>query len=195
MRVLTYLIFILIIGACESTNYEKLPLYSEKGNMQAVIEIPAGTNTKIEYHYELHRFVPDSINGKARVVHYLPYPANYGFLPSTKMDISEGGDGDALDVLVLCPTLNTSTIIEIIPIAAFDMIDNGERDTKVIAIPADPDLHTINAQSLTELTENYPGVKEIIETWFLNYKHGKNIQINGWLSSDEAINIILQSQL
>ena len=48
--------------------------------IQAVIEIPAGTNLKLEYNKATQKFEADRRNGKERRIDYLSYPANYGFL-------------------------------------------------------------------------------------------------------------------
>ena len=43
-------------------------------------------------------FIIDKKNGEERIVQFLPYVGNYGYIPSTFSDPEEGGDGDALDV-------------------------------------------------------------------------------------------------
>ena len=63
--------------------------------VQVVVEIPAGTNQKIEFDYKDGTFKVDQIDGKDRVIDFLPYPGNYGFVPGTLMDKERGGDGDA----------------------------------------------------------------------------------------------------
>ena len=81
-------------------DFENLPTYTEQG-INVVVEIPAGTNHKIEFDKKNKKFVVDQKNGKDRIIDFLPYPGNYGFIPSTYMDPAVGGDGDALDVLVI----------------------------------------------------------------------------------------------
>ena len=44
-------------------------------------------------------------NGKPRIINYIGYPVNYGFIPKTLLPTSEGGDGDQLDILVLASLL------------------------------------------------------------------------------------------
>ena len=77
--------------------------------------------------------------------------------------------GDALDALVLCSSLPAGTVIEVIPIAVFKFLDNGETDYKILAIPKDNTLRTIQAKTLENLNTKYPKVKEIVALWFLNY--------------------------
>ena len=92
----------------------------------AVIEIPAGSKKK----YEL-----DKQTGLLRLDRILytstHYPANYGFIPRTY-----AGDGDPLDVLVLCSeTLDPMVEVDCYPIGVIRMIDDDEIDDKIIAIP------------------------------------------------------------
>ena len=110
MKKALLLIFITAISCNRQTiDYSKLQAFSEQGNIQAVVEIPAGTNRKIEFDKEDHIFKTDQRNGKDRIINFLPYPGNYGFIPSTKSNVEKGGDGDALDVLILSERLETGT--------------------------------------------------------------------------------------
>ena len=96
-------------------NYEDIDTYSASNNVNMVIEIPAGTNKKIEYDKNLNDFFIDKMDGVDRVINFLPYPGNYGFIPSTKMDKKRGGDGDALDILLISESMDTGTIVDVIP--------------------------------------------------------------------------------
>jgi len=157
------------------------------GAVNAVIEIPAGTNTKYEYDDTLKEFVIDQENGNDRVIDFIPYPANYGFVPSTLSDASKGGDGDALDILVLSERLETGAIVEVLPIALLKLIDKGEQDYKVVAVPYEKEKRTVNASTYTELNNNYPAVIKIIELWFLNYNKKDKATVEGWGNEQEAL--------
>lgn len=167
----------------------RLPTKSDKG-VRAVVEIPAGTNRKIEYQTQRERFEVDSIRGKERIIDFLPYPGNYGFIPSTYMDPEKGGDGDALDILVISETLPIGTAIETIPIAALLLKDGGEIDTKIIAIPVDPDLRVIDATDFKEFFIKYNAAKYMIELWFLNYKGVGEMELIGWRDERVAMDEI-----
>ena len=104
--------------------------------LNAIIEIPAGTNIKYEYNYDSQNFEAQIVDGQKRIINYLPYPGNYGFIENTFMDPSLGGDGDALDVLVICEALHQSKKINIEPIGILKLMDDGEEDHKIIAIPS-----------------------------------------------------------
>ena len=163
-------------------DHEKKVLGGRKGNITAVIEIPAGTNHKYEYNYESKNYVCEIRNGKPRVVEFLPYPGNYGFIPGTLMDKKRGGDGDALDVLVLSESISQGKEIEIKPIATLKLVDKGEEDHKIIAVPVNKELNVLNVNSFNDLSSP---VKDIIQTWFVSYKGQNKIKFESW-ESDSA---------
>ncbi len=185
-------LFVLIIIAFSACNLEKttnplsLPAFGEKG-VNVVIEIPAGTNHKIEFNKSTGKFENDQIYGKDRVVNFLPYPGNYGFIPSTLMDESAGGDGDALDVLVISESLPIGTVLEVIPIAALMMVDGGEIDTKIIAVPVDSTKRVIQATDFEHFLIDYNMAQNIIQDWFLNYKGLGIVEMKGWFDEKYAM--------
>ncbi|MBI34586.1 MAG: inorganic pyrophosphatase [Flavobacteriales bacterium] len=158
-------------------DYSTLPFKNSEGTITAVVEIPAGTNHKYEYNYDSKSFVCEIRNGKPRVVNYLPYIGNYGFIPGTFMDPSIGGDGDALDVLILSEAMSQGSVVEIKPIGILKLMDDGEEDHKVIAVPAKDSLNTLGVNSFDELPDN---VKEILKTWFTSYKRNTDMVFQNW---------------
>jgi len=168
-------------------NYGNISTFSDSNHINMIVEIPAGTNKKIEYEYTSNTFKVDLVNGERRVVNFLPYPANYGFIPSTIMDVSKGGDGDALDILLISESIETGSIIQVIPIAVLILKDSDENDSKIIAIPVDKNLRIINADSYKKLNSNYPIVKDLIRLWFLNYKDNEKVEFISWGNEIEAM--------
>ena len=152
-----------------------------------IVEIPAGTNHKIEYDPASDSFKNDMKDGKNRVINFLPYPGNYGFIPSTLMEKGRGGDGDALDVLVIGEAEITGTVLPIKPIATLMLKDGNEIDTKLIAIPAAPTKRTINPESFQEFIVEYDAARMIIESWFLNYKGRGKMTLIGWQDDSYAL--------
>jgi inorganic pyrophosphatase len=171
----------------------KLPAFSTSETVNCIVEIPAGTNTKIEYDKLKKKFVPDLRNGQNRIITYLPYPANYGFIASTYSDPKKGGDGDALDVLILCESLPTGTVIEAKPIAVLRLIDNKEEDLKLICIPSEKKKRTMDAATFAEFSEKFPQALDLIEIWFRNYDPHDNTRIDGWGDEKEALSAIINS--
>lgn len=164
-------------------DYGKLPFKNENGNITAVIEIPAGTNGKYEYNYELKEFTQEIRDGKPRVVKFLPYVGSYGFIPGTYMDPVIGGDGDALDILIIGESIKQGTVIEIKPIATLLLLDGGEEDHKVIGVPVDSLLNIANVNDYESLTEP---MKDIIKTWFTSYKGLRDMEFQGWIGTDST---------
>ena len=145
-----------------------------------IIEIPAGTNKKLEYDYESNTFPADIKNGYERIINFLPYPGNYGFVQSTRMARARGGDGDALDILLLSEHLPTGIIIEFLPIGILVLQDSGEKDSKIIAVPIDESLRILNIKNFKELNTEFLGIKNLIQLWFLGYKRSDAVQIIAW---------------
>lgn len=169
-------------------DYGKLPFKNENGNITAVIEIPAGTNHKYEYNYSSREFECEIRDGKPRVVKFLPYVGSYGFIPGTYMDPAIGGDGDALDILIIGESIKQGEIIEIKPIATLKLLDGGEEDHKVIGVPIDSSLNLTNIQDFNDLPDP---IKEIIKIWFTNYKGAGKMSFQKWVGTDST-NIEIQ---
>ena len=90
------------------------------------IEIPKGSKKKYELDKESGLMILDRILATST-----QYPANYGFIPRTISD-----DGDPLDVMVLSSeSIDPFTLVRCYPIGVVTMIDGGEKDDKIIAIP------------------------------------------------------------
>ncbi len=185
------LISVLSVG-CVSRDYSTLPSIMEGHQVTMVVEISAGTSVKIEYNALKREFLPDSIAGRVRFVDYLPYPLNYGFIPSTLQSAQRGGDGDPLDVMLLGQSLPTGTIIKVIPVAVLRTKDNGEDDDKILVIPADPSSRIVMADDFASLNMNYPSILAQLESWFLNYKGTGVITSDGWGDEAEAWAKILE---
>lgn len=149
-----------------SEDLESLDAIVREGIARAVIEIPAGTVDKRQYDRVTGSFPIDERDGRPRRIAFLPYPANYGFIPGTRMDKSQGGDGDALDVFVLCTAQPSGTVMDVEPIGIIELLDAGERDDKVIALPVDRSLLTMDVDDIRELPA---AAREILVTWLLNY--------------------------
>ena len=183
--------FLFVFISCKNEpNPTALPAITAQGNIIAVIEIPAGTNRKVEYDYANKRFQIDVIDGEERVIDFLPYPGNYGFIPSTLMDEESGGDGDALDILVISESLKTGDTISVIPIATLMLNDGGEIDTKIIAVPSDPAKRVMDVTDFETFSVKYSMAKNIIENWFLNYKGIGKTEMIGWRNGTYALSEI-----
>lgn len=148
--------------------------------LNVIVEIPAGTNHKIEYKTATGFSNDTLLGGATRVINFLPYPGNYGFVPNTLMDKERGGDGDPLDVLVICESVPSGTRLAVKPIGALLLRDRGEIDTKIIAVPADSSLRVFSPENFMELALEQDAARSIIESWFLNYKGPKQTELIRW---------------
>jgi inorganic pyrophosphatase len=127
--------------------------------MNVIIEIPKFSKNKYEIDKETGIIALD------RVMHTSQdYPFDYGFVPQTLFD-----DGDALDVVLLTTyPLAPGILVRCRPVAIMGMIDDGERDDKIIAVPIDDprfdevlDLGDVNTHFLKEMKHFFATYKKI----------------------------------
>ena len=194
MKFISILFLFIILISCESKNVETYPMKSEDGFYHAVIEIPAGTNTKYEFDAETITYEIDQRDGKDRIIQYLPYFGNYGFLPSTLSARAKGGDGDPLDIIVLSESVPQGTIIQVIILGTIKLMDNEELDYKIIAVPADEQLNVLKVKTLSELKSQHPSILQIMEIWLTNYD-SDSLEIEGWLNEVETEKYILENSI
>ncbi|MCL2587124.1 MAG: inorganic diphosphatase [Firmicutes bacterium] len=151
-----------------------------------VVEIKKGSRLKYEVDKETGLLVLDRV--LATATHY---PCNYGFIPRT---LSE--DGDALDVLVLMSEpVEPMSIIKCTPVGVLEMIDDGERDEKIIAVP----LHKkgIYRKPLTDISQVNPDFIDEISHFMQVYKgvgDGSVVEILPVQGKAEAKKIIKEAK-
>ena len=130
----------------------------ENGKLNVVIEIPTGSNHKIEWDREHACFMLDRVEPMA-----FAKPCNYGFIPQTLDE-----DGDELDVLMITdPPLTTGIWMEARILGVMKFVDDGEVDDKIICVPADDRNNGDKYQKLEDLPEQT--IKQI-EFHFNHYK-------------------------
>ena len=182
---------VLMMSSCQTNSKTKVPMpnttFNEDGSINAYIEIPAGGNIKYEYDAEKQTLEPDQVNNKDRVIDFLPYVGNYGFITATEMDTAEGGDGDALDVLVLSESVEKGSVMRVLPIAVILLEDQGEKDHKIIAVPFDASKRTINVEKFSAFITRYNAAQFIVQEWFLNYKGFGAMKLKGWKDEQYAL--------
>lgn len=163
------------LASCK-TDYANLPTYTRNKQLQAVIEVPAGNNHKLKYNSETQEFEQEKVAGQDYIVSYLPYPGNFGFIPST--EISQ--DGRGLEVLVLAERVEPGTVMEIIPIGVLQLKTNEELESILVAVPARPSEQTIKATDYESFRTEYPGAQDIIATWFVHHDVSAQTQFVAW---------------
>ncbi len=154
------------------------------GIVNVVVEIPQGSNHKIEWNRHLAIFQLDRVEPEI-----FAKPTNYGFIPQTLDE-----DGDELDVLVITGRpLATGVALQARIIGVLKFEDDGEVDDKIVVVPAD-DRQT--GDTINSLDDISPQVKSQIEHHFSHYKDLKkpgSTIVKGWGDVDEAKQIISQS--
>lgn len=140
-----------------------------KDDMNVIIEIPKGSKNKYEIDKETGLIALDRAMHTAQ-----DYPFDYGFVPKTLWE-----DNDALDVLVLTTyPLAPGILVRVRPVAVMEMIDDGESDNKIIAVPV-KDPRWDEVQDLSDINKHT--VKEI-EHFFSTYKkvQNKEVEVKGF---------------
>ena len=130
-----------------------------KDEMNVIIEIPKGSMNKYEIDKETGIIALDRVSHTAQ-----PFPFDYGFVPQTLWD-----DGDALDVVLLTTyPLAPGILVRARPVGIMHMIDGGDADEKIIAVPVeDPrfkeivDLKDVNKHTLKEISHFYSTYKQL----------------------------------
>lgn len=185
---------LLIFESCNNQEQKEITANSSNTNtwVKMLVEIPAGTIEKYELNKENGRLELDSVDGKPRLIKYLGYPANYGMIPETVLSKSDGGDGDPLDIIAIGPPSKIGDTVECKVIGVLKLKDRGEQDDKLIAISKNSTLEYVN--SLADLELKYPGISEIIEIWFTNYKGQGKMVSQGYREKKEAIELYLTSK-
>ncbi|HYF29140.1 MAG TPA: inorganic diphosphatase [Candidatus Paceibacterota bacterium] len=148
-----------------------------KDEMNVIIEVSKGSQNKYEIDKETGLIKLDRANYSAAA-----FPAEYGFVPQTLWD-----DGDALDVVVLTTfPIPTGVLVKVRPVALMEMIDTGENDYKVIAVPV-KDKRWEDVRDLPDLNKHT--LKEI-QHFFETYKQLKGeeavVTINGFKGKADA---------
>ena len=147
--------------------------------VNGLIEISQGSRAKYEIDkttglLKLDRVIYSSFH----------YPVNYGFIPQTL-----GEDGDPLDILVMCSeSIQPLCLVHATVIGNMQMIDNGEKDDKIIAVATeDPTVNHFS--SVNDLPKHFIAV---LKNYFENYKvlENKIVEIDEFQDKQAAYKVI-----
>jgi len=143
--------------------------------IHVVVESPKASRNKYEYSKDVAHIALDRV-----LYSPLHFPGDYGFIPQTYFE-----DGDPLDVLVMTnnPTF-PGCIIQARPIGMFRMIDKGELDYKILAVPAnDPSFNEY--WDVSNVPQHFP---REMGHFFMVYKELEGMQVTneGWANVAEA---------
>ncbi len=170
-------------SSAEFVNPIDFPQSGDPTDVQVVIEIPAGSFTKYELDAKTGHIFVDRFQSMPVV-----YPTNYGSIPSTV-----GPDGDPLDALVItCQPVYPGALIRVRPIGIMKMIDGGDIDDKIVAVPIsklDPTYDEIKT------IDDLPAIERSrIEQFFAVYKNlpdgRKVVEMKGFDGVNAAVDML-----
>jgi inorganic pyrophosphatase len=150
--------------------------------VNSIIEIPKGSKGKYELDKESGFLKLDRVLFSA-----VYYPVNYGFIPKTYCD-----DRDPLDILVICSIdVDPLCIVESKVIGAMHMIDNNERDDKIISVAK----NDMSVNYINDIKELPPHTSVELKRFFEDYKklEHKEVVVQEFLGREEAYKIINES--
>ncbi|OOS24677.1 inorganic diphosphatase [Moraxella pluranimalium] len=155
------------------------------GIINVVVEIPTGSNHKIEWNRKLACFELDRVEPVA-----FAKPCNYGFIPQTLDE-----DGDELDALIITEQpLTTGIFLQAKVIGVMKFVDDGEVDDKIIVVPAD-DRNNGNAyNSLEDLPAQLIKQLEFHFNHYKDLKKAGTTKVEGFFGVDVAKEVIKESQ-
>lgn len=160
----------------------KIKFGSNPDKINAVIEIPYGSNVKYELDKNSGAVVVDRVLYSA-----VFYPANYGFVPNTLAD-----DGDPADILVINEyPLQAGSVIPCRLIGVLVMEDEAGMDEKLLAVPVgkiDPRFDEVKSiDDLPKATLNR--IKNFFETYKL-LEPNKWVKVKGFKDLKKATEIL-----
>eukprot|EP00560_Eucampia_antarctica_P008565 CAMPEP_0197824254 /NCGR_PEP_ID=MMETSP1437-20131217/1523_1 /TAXON_ID=49252 ORGANISM="Eucampia antarctica, Strain CCMP1452" /NCGR_SAMPLE_ID=MMETSP1437 /ASSEMBLY_ACC=CAM_ASM_001096 /LENGTH=270 /DNA_ID=CAMNT_0043423801 /DNA_START=70 /DNA_END=882 /DNA_ORIENTATION=+ len=173
--------------------WHDIPLKSESGAYNMVVEIPKMTKAKMEVatKEENNPIAQDIKKGNLRDYHG-PIFWNYGCLPQTWEDpnaehpeLKVFGDDDPIDVVEIgSATLAMGSVKEVKPLGVIAMIDDGELDWKVLAVAVDDPL----AEEYNDIDDVPDAVKDGVREWFRWYKTPDDKPLNGFGFDEKFLN-------
>ena len=152
------------------------------------IEIPAGTKEKWEINKTNGKLEVQKNKKGKRIINFISYPGNYGFIPQTI-----AGDGDPLDVIDLDPSAVRGLTTPVNIIGGLYFKDKKETDIKLIAI--NPRGSFKDIANIDNLLYEHSSITEILKLWFLNYKKPGKMVFIKYLNKSESQGIIKKAHL
>lgn len=141
--------------------------------INVVVEIGKGSKNKYEVDKETGLIALDRVAHTAQ-----DFPFDYGFVPQTLWD-----DDDPLDVIILTTyPLLPGILVRVRPVGLMKMIDSGDADDKIIAVPFDDPRW----ETTKKLADINPHTLKEIEHFYSTYKklQNKEVAVTGF--QDEA---------
>ena len=148
-----------------------------KEEINVIVEINKGSKNKYEIDKQTGLIALDRVAHTAQ-----DFPFDYGFVPRSLWH-----DNDPLDVIILTThPLMPGILVRVRPVGLMNMIDTGEGDDKIIAVPVDDPRF----ETLKDLSDINPHTLKEIEHFYSTYKKLQNmeVQVTGFKGRAEAEN-------
>ncbi|MCL5667387.1 MAG: inorganic diphosphatase [Patescibacteria group bacterium] len=163
--------------------FQKVP-FGEIEAFNVVIEVPTGSAKKYAYDPEM-----DALKLSQVLYDNVGFPFNYGYVAET-----ESGDGENLDAFVLSThPLATGTVVTCRAIGLIELIDRGQEDHKVIAVPLSEHRFDKILDIKDLPVEHIPAFEDFYRKASAQWK--KDIQVKGFFGRDRAVKELLRTQI
>ncbi|WP_019260367.1 inorganic diphosphatase [Campylobacter jejuni] len=168
-------------------NLNKIKIGDIPNKINAVIEIPYGSNIKYEINKDSGAIMVDRVMASAMF-----YPANYGFIANTLAD-----DGDPVDILVLNEyPIQAGAVIPCRLIGVLIMEDESGMDEKLLAVPnskIDARYYILDTYNIKTYTDLPQATLNKIKNFFETYKilePNKWVKVQDFKDEKAAIEIL-----
>ena len=169
-----------------SNPINEINIKNDDGSYNFFVEIPAGTKEKWEVNKRNGLLEWVEKKGRKKIIKFLPYPGNYGFIPQTY-----GADGDPVDVVDLDESIERGSVKRIRIVGGLYFEDKKTVDIKFIGL--DPEGTFKNIETIQDLVLNKFASLEILKIWFESYKKSGKMIFFRLIDRDESIEIIKNS--
>ncbi|HZX30978.1 MAG TPA: inorganic diphosphatase [Rhodocyclaceae bacterium] len=167
---------------------DSLPPFTDDGNLNAVVETPAGFRSKLKYEAKAGLFVLGKVLPEG-----FSFPFDFGFIPGTLAE-----DGDPLDVMLICESGTAPGCL--VPARLLGVLEIRERKKKtgepvrndrILAVP----IGSRQYAELESLARIPKALREQIEYFLVSYGalEGKKTRIIGQRGPDEARELVKQA--
>jgi inorganic pyrophosphatase len=182
-----------LVFSCQP-DYRDLEPFGDNG-LRVVIEMPAGSVDLFAFDGQSGDILPILKEGRQRSIDVLPFPANFGFVPGTSLDISGNAVGAPVRIMVLGPHLSTGTVTETRLIGLLKVKEGGKEKQMLLASPLTSTNQEQSLQGFQDFLLYKDSLKRAVEDWFVFYRNLPDTQIIGWDDEKAALKVVQQASL
>lgn len=175
-------------------DYRDLEPFGDDG-LRVVIEMPAGSMDLFAFDGQSGDILPILKEGRQQSIDVLPFPANFGFVPGTSLDVSGNSAGTPVRIMVIGPDLPTGTITETRLIGLLKVKEGGKEKQMLLATPLTPTDPEQPLQGFQDFLLYRDSLKRAVEDWFVFYRNLPDTQIIGWDDEKAALRVVQQAIL